>query len=222
MVVAVNQLEYRSRFVLLSADSIVFDLGIIDGAIARGVVSWFRGRVLGVEPEPTTSRGRLSDIPGVVKEQAPVRPVIAAAVLDLTEARCASTQLDLGAENSLAVNATILTSHLDRKASPIFDLVKVDIEGAELDLMDRVRDRVRMLTCQPFVEFHKCFDPSVHSRVEPGDRRLKGQCCCCCFRFTRPPNGDLLQVYPDVEVRRRQPGMLLVPTPSDGSAERAR
>lgn len=72
---------------------------------------------------------------------------------------------------AIEVRAITLEQLLGSIDGPI-DLVKMDIEGAELDVLDfapeQTLQRIRQLT----VEFHQFLHPALHGRIEAVKRRL--------------------------------------------------
>lgn len=103
--------------------------------------------------------------------------------LDDEEARCV-----------VDVATLSLQALLDLQKKPV-DLVKVDIEGAELDMFERSNDTTLLSVRQFTVEFHDYWYPSLKERTEITKRRLTG----LGFWMMRagPNNKDILFVHPD-------------------------
>ena len=207
MILSVDRVDLHSFLPILNETSTVVDLGMSDGDFARAMVSRFGCRVYGLEPEPSLFAA-LPDIDRVVKEQAAVSPTDEPVTLYMNATQCASTLFDV-ADTSVTVAGTTLTSFLDRHAISTVDLLKMDIEGAEFDVLASTSDsdllRIRQLT----IEFHDFLDSSLLPRVRITDRRLRG----LGFRrvkFTQFTNGDVLYVHPMIRLSIADRAAILV------------
>jgi FkbM family methyltransferase len=207
MILSVGRIDLHSFLPILNESSTVVDLGMSNGEFARAMVSRFGCRVFGLEPEPSLFAD-LPDIDRVVKEQAAVGPTDGPVTLYMNTTRCASTLFDV-ANTSVTVAGTTLTSFLDRHGISTVDLLKMDIEGAEFDVLASTSDadllRIRQLT----VEFHDFLDASLSPRVRITDRRLRG----LGFRrvkFTHFTNGDVLYVHPVIRLSAADRAAILV------------
>lgn len=197
MVLSVDRVDLHSFLQILDETSTVVDLGMSDGDFARAMVSRFGCRVYGLEPEPSLFAA-LPDIDRVVKEQAAASPKDGPVALHMNATQCASTLFG-DADTSVIVAGTTLTSFLNRHSISTVDLLKIDIEGAEFDVLASTSDsdllRIRQLT----IEFHDFLDSSLLPRVRITDRRLR-HLGFRRFKFTQFTNGDVLYVHPTIRL----------------------
>lgn len=197
MVLSIDRVDLHSFLPILNETSTVVDLGMSDGDFAQTLVSRFGCHVYGLEPEPSLFAA-LPDIDRVVKEQAAVSPTDDPVALHLNTTQCAST-LFAAATSSVTVAGTTLTSFLDRHGISIVDLVKMDIEGAEFDVLESMSDldilRIRQLT----IEFHDFLDSNLLPRVRITDQRLR-RLGFRRIKFTHFTNGDVLYLHPMIRL----------------------
>jgi len=81
---------------------------------------------------------------------------------------------DSDGAGGVEVEAVTLESFMRRCGVEAPDLVKVDIEGAEIDMFDAASDDTLKSVGQFSVEFHDFLDPALTPRVEAVIRRLQG------------------------------------------------
>jgi len=81
---------------------------------------------------------------------------------------------DAGDGDGVEVEAVTLESFMRRTGVQAPDLVKVDIEGAEIDMFDATGDETLKSIGQFSVEFHDFLDPALTPGVEKIIRRLEG------------------------------------------------
>jgi FkbM family methyltransferase len=168
-----------------------------DGDFARAMVSRFGCRVYGLEPEPSLFAA-LPDLDLVVKEQAAVSTTDKPVALYANATQCASTLFDV-AGTSVTVAGTTLTSFLDRHGISTVDLLKMDIEGAEFDVLESTSDSALLRIRQFTIEFHDFLDSSLLPRVRITDRRLR-RLGFRRVKFTHFTNGDVLYVHPMIRL----------------------
>jgi FkbM family methyltransferase len=207
MVLSIDRVDLHSFLRILNETSTVVDLGMSDGDFARVMVSRFGCRVYGLEPEPSLFAA-LPDIDRVVKEQAAVSPTDEPVTLYMNTTQCASTLFDVD-DTSVTVAGTTLTSFLDRHAISTVDLLKMDIEGAEFDVLASTSDldllRIRQLT----IEFHDFLDSSLLPRVRSTDQRLR-RLGFRRIKFTQFTNGDVLYMHPMIRLSAADRAAILV------------
>jgi FkbM family methyltransferase len=197
MVLSIDRVDLHSFLCILNETSTVVDLGMSDGGFARRMVSRFGCRVYGLEPEPSLFVA-LPDIDRVVKEQAAASSTDEPVTLHVNTTQCASTLFD-AARTSVTVAGTTLTSFFDRHRITTVDLLKMDIEGAEFDVLASMNDldllRIRQLT----IEFHDFLDPGLLSQVRIADERLR-RLGFRRMKFTQFTNGDVLYIHPMIRL----------------------
>ncbi len=160
----------------LGSGSTVVDLGMNRGAFASWITTNTDARVVGVEPVPALFVA-MPRLPGTTVLQAAISASSGSVELVLNDDSCAALEgTGLGEVNAprVTVQAITLEELLAREGVETVDLLKVDIEGAELDLFDQapasVLRRCRQITC----EFHNFLDPVLTPRVRAAQRRLTG------------------------------------------------
>jgi FkbM family methyltransferase len=157
----------------LSAESRVVDLGLNEGRFARAILNRFRCRVYGAEPSPSL----LSQIEP--HESLKILPVAigaksGTATLTQYSDTCSSLVIMPEARRHGEVTVSTMTfrDFLDHFAIGTIDLLKVDIEGAELDMFASTPDETWRRCRQITIEFHDFLLPETRHAVERAARRL--------------------------------------------------
>jgi FkbM family methyltransferase len=152
----------------LSPESVVVDLGANQGAFSVGIRRDFRCRVVAVEPVPTlATRLRALNL-GPVHE-AVIGGADTPAVLHVFEHRCASVQRTchepVNEGLTIPVRRTTLRQLCADEEIARINLLKVDIEGAEVELFAAmtVEDYTRI--DQITIEFHDFLYPDTKPQV---------------------------------------------------------
>jgi FkbM family methyltransferase len=162
---------------LIGSNSIVLDLGANRGQFTRAVVRDFGCKVHAVEPNPGlfTSLERLA-IPGVTVHGVALsgtsgsRPFM---VTDNSEASHFTDANDSG-EGAVQVQTLTLQDLLSRlPGTTSIDLVKMDIEGAELDVLEGAPAELLRRIGQLTVEFHQFVYPESRRRIEGIKKRFR-------------------------------------------------
>jgi FkbM family methyltransferase len=190
---------------LIGPSSVVLDIGANQGQFARAIVRDFDCRVHAVEPNPylCASLQELA-IPGVTVHGVALagtrglRPFL---VMNNSEASHVASAND-SKEGTVQVQTITLEDLISQiPATASIDLIKMDIEGAELDVLEHVPagllERVRQLT----IEFHQFVYPESRVRVEAVKKRLSNL-GFWVVDFSRT-NYDVLFVQPAASVSLR-------------------
>ena len=161
---------------LMGPAPVVLDIGANQGQFTREMVRKFGCSVHAVEPNPYLCSGlQESAIPGVTIHQVAVsgtrgsRPFL---VMNNSEASH-FPNANGSSEGTIQVQAVTLEDLIsEMPTDACIDLIKMDIEGAELDVLEHVpaglMERVRQLT----VEFHEFVYPESRVRVEGVKKRF--------------------------------------------------
>jgi len=196
---------------ILGPDSVVLDIGANQGQFARALVRDFKCRVHAVEPNPCLHTGLQElAIPGVTVHGvalACTRGRRAFVVMNNSEA----SHLPSGNgsnEGTIEVQAVTLEDLISQIPTPAsIDLIKMDIEGAELDVLEHVPagllERVRQLT----IEFHQFVYPESRIRIEAVKKRFSNL-GFWVVDFSRT-NYDVLFVHPAVSLNLRARALVL-------------
>src|ERR1035441_2904199 len=153
---------FVSRF--LNADSIVLDIGANQGEFSHGIIQRFGCRVISAEPL------------GELCEQIDRHPLLhlfntalggknQSITMNVFTERCASVLGPVTTDESMRIQTVpmVTLAEFRRQASADHvDLLKIDIEGAEIDLFDACKDDELKEIKQITVEFHEFVYPDQH------------------------------------------------------------
>ena len=154
--------------------AVVVDLGCNRGGFATGMIGRYGATVYAVEPVPELFAA-LPQLPGLHAEQLAIVGDGAAEVeLLLNEGSCATVDRRLSepGATAVAVPAERLAQLLSRHGLTHVDVLKVDIEGAEMEMLDGTPDAVLATIAQISVEYHDFVDPSLAPQVAATHTRL--------------------------------------------------
>jgi FkbM family methyltransferase len=153
----------------------VVDLGVNNGAFALVMIERFGCHVIGVEPVPDLFAA-LPCHPLLSVRQVAITPDGEPAQLYLNRAGDAATidrRLTDPAGARVTVAGVTLAALLDQHAIDRVALVKVDIEGAEIELFRNATPSALQRIDQFTVEFHDFLDPSLRDEVHEVRRVLR-------------------------------------------------
>jgi len=180
----------------LGKDSVVVNLGANKGEFTNAVRGVFKCKIYAIEPVPELFAS-LKDGDGVVKIQGAITAKDEMMTLFIPEDRCATLHLLAPVPaKTIEVQGYTLRRFLSVNGIDTIDLLKVDIEGAELDLFDGFSsDDLRKIS-QCTVEFHDFLYEELHERVEAAKEKIvSAGFYCIPFSLN---NGDVLFVRKDV------------------------
>jgi len=152
---------------LLSRDSVVADLGANYGEFSHQIIHDFGCQVVAAEPV-TTLREGIALSPKLTLLPVALGGHNETVTMNLYSARCASILGAIGAsEQKAEENVKMVTlEEFCRLAEKPIDLLKVDIEGAEIDLFNNSSDSLLRSFKQITVEFHDFIYPEIGRAVE--------------------------------------------------------
>jgi FkbM family methyltransferase len=169
----------------LSSDSVVFDIGANRGTFAREVLRLYGCRVHAVEPAPKLSAElRRCPMPGLTVQAAAVASRAGTARLVISanvEASCLEHANGVAESiasgqavevETITLEGLLASTHAAGERAQI-DLVKLDIEGAELDVLESTSEQTLGRIQQLTVEFHQFLHPEAKPRIENIKRRLQ-------------------------------------------------
>jgi FkbM family methyltransferase len=163
----------RSR---LHAGSVIVDLGTNRGAFATAISKAAGCKVYCAEPNPRLCE-ELAQRPGVTAFNVAIGPSSGRVRFNLADNdECSSLFNPTASAVSSAIECEALTliDFLDRIDAAHIDLLKVDIEGAELDLLADTKPSVLARVDQIAVEFHESIGIGTVQDVRNRIRRLEG------------------------------------------------
>lgn len=182
---------------LIDRNSVVVDLGANVGRFTERVYSTFGCFIYAVEPVPQfylkiQAGDKVKKFNYCIAGQ--TEPVLLTIPVD----ECASLyQLAEGRQKrSIITRGITFADFLADQNIRSIDLLKVDIEGAELDLFASLRTENLPMIKQLTIEFHDFLWPEMHTQVESIKRRLvSGGFYCIPFSLN---NGDVLFIRRDL------------------------
>jgi FkbM family methyltransferase len=177
----------------LTAEAVVVDLGMNRGEFSRRVSAGFGCRIVGVEPVPELYAA-LPKLPRVVAEPCAVTADGQPVQLHLNAATCATIDAGLAEPEAATIEVPGITLEhlLSRHGVTRVALAKFDIEGAEVDVLERIDATTLSRIDQLTIEFHDFLDPRQGPGVERVVRRLERD-GFTCLRFSLD-NTDVLFV----------------------------
>lgn len=185
----------------LSAESVVFDLGANNGEFCLDIARKYGCRVFAAEPVPKLAKDLQNRDKRVVVHSVAIggRTGTATIVFDVGKDKTGSL-LGLNVVGGILhdpdtrelreVRVQSLEEFLDHSGSGTVDLLKLDIEGAELDALSEAPDSVLARCKQITVEFHDFWYPELKPKTEQVKRKLI-HAGFDMIRFT-PNNKDVL------------------------------
>jgi FkbM family methyltransferase len=176
---------------LIDSNSVVVDLGANIGSFTKRVYSTFGCFIYAVEPVPQFFLKIQAD-EKVKKFNYCIAGKTEPVLLNIPLDECASLyQQDDDKLNRSVITQGITFGHfLSGQNIRSVDLLKVDIEGAELDLFASLQVENLHMIKQVTIEFHDFLWPEMHEQVESLKRKLiSGGFYCIPFSLN---NGDVL------------------------------
>lgn len=175
MIPQVDRIEDHSFLASgLHSGSVVVDLGMCYGDFATGIAERYGCRIVGAEPVPEffgklPALKRLSAYPLALSGREGI------VTLYLNASGCPTTSPGLVEDSGASVEVPALTldSFLAEAGVTHVDLLKVDIEGAEIPMLLSTSEATLQKIRQRTVEFHEFIDPAQGPAVQAVDRRLR-------------------------------------------------
>jgi FkbM family methyltransferase len=153
----------------------VVDLGVNVGTFATAMIDRFGCSVIGVEPAPKLFAS-LHAIQRLTVDPFAITAHGASAALHINSSATAATteeRLSQADAPSLVVDGITLAGLLDRHGLAHADLVKVDIEGAEISMLESATLDTLQRVDQFTVEFHDFLDAEMAFDVRRVKRRMR-------------------------------------------------
>jgi len=153
-------------------DATVVDLGMNLGEFARTMQKGFNCRILGVEANPKLA-ARLPQSDSIRCHPLAISASTGTVKFRVDEANNQASHIvapdapgaDGGSRGTIEVPSVSLVEFFRMNQIGRVDMLKVDVEGAELDILEQTDPEVFGRVVQMSVEFHAFLDPSVTPRI---------------------------------------------------------
>lgn len=176
---------------LVRPDGLVFDFGVNDGGFSRLMAPKCR-RVVGFEPDPAWEGEHV--LPANVRVTAKALAARAGTIpFHVNQALCSSMHYAEPTAREVQVEAVTLETALALEPEGRIDLLKMDIEGEEVDVLLSAPAAVFSRVVQMTVEFHDFLDPSSVPAIREVIQRMRGF-GFYAVRFSFRSYGDVLFV----------------------------
>ncbi|MBI5079281.1 FkbM family methyltransferase [Candidatus Wolfebacteria bacterium] len=177
---------------LVNNNSVVFDLGANTGDFSKIISEKFGCKAYAVEPIPNLFNS-IKETELIKKIQASVADKSGIVRLFLPKDRCAtmySKDQEL-IEKSINVEALSLFDLMNKFGIKKIDLIKIDIEGEEIPILESLDSAELAKISQWTIEFHDFLYPEIHEAVENIKRKFINS-GFFCIPFSITNNGDVL------------------------------
>ena len=159
----------------INEESIVMDLGLNNGEFSEQILQHYNCTVFGAEPVPALY-SKLPKLDRLFAYPLAISGDVRTIDLRLNATRCASTldSLKESKGEDIKVECTTLEDFISKYARVKWvDLVKMDIEGAEIEVLsnsiDNTLKKIGMLT----VEFHDFLDSNLKTKVNAIHKKMR-------------------------------------------------
>ena len=175
----------------LNENSVVVDLGANKGGFSESIAAQYECRVFAVEPVPEVFQkikaGELIEkFNYCIAGQSGIRK------LHISPATCAALYKTGDTSQEIEVRCVSLDDFISSNGIEHIDLLKVDIEEAEIELFESIKEETLKKIDQITVEFHDFLWPKLKERVEVIKEKLVKGYYCIPFSITN--DGDVLFV----------------------------
>lgn len=181
---------------LLPPEPQVADLGGNRGEFAKFMIHGYGGKVFLYEPLPELFR-EIPEMPGLTKFPEAVTVTAGDFTLRHSEDRCATVYAGHTGGREITVPGVDLATVFARMPMGDVDLVKMDVEGAEMDILENANPETLRRVRQMTVEFHDFLYPDLRPRVEDIKSRIS-RMGFYVINFSYHTNGDILFLRRDV------------------------
>ena len=148
---------------LIRPQGIVFDIGVNSGGLPEQVAGRCR-RVIGFEPDPVWHASYVLP-PNVQVWSKALAASRGTMRLNVNPKLCSSLHYQESASTSVEVETVTLADALALESEGPVDLIKIDIEGEELAVLDQSPAELFSRVVQMTVEFHDFLDPASRPKI---------------------------------------------------------
>ncbi len=158
----------------LEGGAIVVDLGANQGEFAATIIDKYNVAVYAVEPVPKLF-GNLPKHEKFHPQQIAIGGEEGEITINVYDDRCASTVAHGNTNNfeAIPVPCTTLENFLEQSNLASVDLLKVDIEGSEIEMFNSVPDQLLNNIGQITIEFHDFLYPELGEKTKSVIQRLE-------------------------------------------------
>jgi FkbM family methyltransferase len=157
---------------LIGRGGTVIDCGANKGEFAQFLVARTGALVHAIEADPRLAKF-LPQHPSIARHHFAVTASGNSAILNLGILNCSSILYqEAGAQERVEVPATTLDAFCKENAIDEIDLLKLDIEGEEVRVLETISEQLLVRTKQITVEFHDFLQPAERPRIESLHRNL--------------------------------------------------
>jgi len=185
----INFLHHTFIGDFINTESIVVDLGANDGKFAEFIRDNFNCKVYAVEP--------LLDLFNAIKEGEKIKKfnycinaMGMSCMLYLEQGYCATTYKKKNNEKIESKGKT-LRQFFDEADINEIDLLKIDIEGAEIEVFEKIENSIFDKINQITVEFHDFLWPELKPKIEEIKKEISSK-GFYCIEFSLTNNGDVI------------------------------
>jgi len=188
-----NQQGHSFLLAPLESAKVTIDCGANQGEFSKWVIENSNSKVFGFEPDPRLFVN-LPLLDRVKYFQLAIDGEAGEFELNLGNHQCSSAIFSESAQqSSLTVKKTTLENFCNQNDIDKIDLLKIDIEGAELKTLEMMSDRFAKRIVQMTVEFHDFLRKDDVVRIENVKAKFN-KLGFICFRFSKFTWGDCLFV----------------------------
>ena len=174
----------------IDENSIIVDLGGNKGEFSKFIVDEFKAKSYVMEPIPELFN-QIPENPKIKKFQCCISKEKNIEI-SIPENQCA-TIYDKNFNKKIICKGITLEDFLKENNIKKVDLLKVDIEGAEIEMFENLSEEILKNINQITVEFHDFLWPELKSKVELIKNKIQNsEFYCISFSITN--NGDVLFV----------------------------
>ncbi|MCW2247152.1 FkbM family methyltransferase [Azospirillum fermentarium] len=171
----VDNICCHSFFAQIDENSIIVDLGANHGEFAHSVIQRYGSRVFSAEPVPELAE-RITRHPRLTLLPVALSGAVGTMRINVYPDRCASGFDQYEGERAgqtIDTDTVTLAEFRRRNGIGRINLLKIDIEGAELDMFAAAADAEFADIDQITIEFHDFLYPETRPAVEAVKRRLQ-------------------------------------------------
>jgi FkbM family methyltransferase len=175
---------------LIDNNSVILDLGANYGEFSKFIKKRYGSRIYAIEAVPDLCK-KINKIIGIKTFNYCICNSNETCKISVPKEGCASNKLDKIDGELVEVQGITLKKFLLDQEIKRVDLLKIDIEGAEIEVLNNVSDDILNKINQITIEFHDFLWPETKKEVEKIKTKIK-KIGFYCISFSLTNNGDVL------------------------------